>query len=135
MQGLFVRLCCAAVVLSVASAAADEKAAFSALATMLDAGWGKTAEYRKPADAQAELALATGRTPQTLYPVAIVYIKQGRYADALTRIDELLALDASHLPGLKARAWLTAILKNHGESMVAAEKLSAAIPAEEAASV
>lgn len=137
MRGLFVPLCSAALVLSSAALlAADEKAVHSALARMLDAGWGKTAEYRKEGDAQAELALAAGgRIPQILYPVAVVYIKQGRYADALTQIDELLKYDASHLPGLRARAWLTAILKNYSQTMAAAEKLSAAMPAEEAASV
>lgn len=117
-----------------AGARGDEKAAYPELVKMFEAGWGSTGPFRTAADQQAAAAFrAGGRGPRLLYAVAVVHIKQGRYADAQKLIDEVLTADASHLPALRARVWLTAMLRNYGAAMVAAEKLAEKLPAEEGA--
>lgn len=114
-------------------ARADEKAGYPALTKMLEVGWGPSAQFRAAGDKQAEAALAAGgRSQKALYALAVVNIKQGRYADAQKSIDELLSGEAGHLPGLRARVWLAAILKNYDGAMAAAEKLAEMIPAADA---
>lgn len=109
---------------------ADEAAGNAALARMLEAGWGTNTSFRTAGNQQADAAFAAaGRLPPALYAVAVMYIKQGRYADAQKTIDELLAREESHLPGQRARVWLSVILKNYEVAMVAAEELAEAVPA------
>ncbi|HZL91091.1 MAG TPA: hypothetical protein VFB96_22180 [Pirellulaceae bacterium] len=131
MKGLFAGACAAgaALLLAVPCAAwGDAKAANPALAKMLEVGWGTSSQARAAGDEQARAALtAGGRSPQALYAIAVLLIKQGRYADAQKHIDELLKGESSHLPALRARVWLSAMLKNYGGTMVAAQDLADAI--------
>ena len=115
---------------------AEDKAAAEALAKMLEAGWGTTSQYRAAGGQQAQAALAaSGRSPEALYAVAVMFIKQGRYAEAQQSIEELLKRDAGHVPALRARVWLSTLLKDYGQAMDAAEKLSEAVGDEEAENV
>jgi DNA repair exonuclease SbcCD ATPase subunit len=114
-------------------AQADDAAAHAPLARMLEAGWGTNTSFRTAGNQQADAAFAAaGRSPQVLYAVAVMYIKQGRYAEAQKSIDELLAREASHLPGKRAKVWLSVILKDYGVALVAAEKLAADLPSGDA---
>jgi hypothetical protein len=136
MKGLIAGAFAAAVllVLAVPAARGDSKAANPALAKMLEVGWGTSSQARTAGDEQARSALAaSGRSPQALYAIAVLLIKQGRYADAQKLIDELLKTESSHLPALRARVWLSAVLKNYGGVMVAAEDLAEAIGDKESA--
>jgi hypothetical protein len=136
MKGLTIGACAcvAALVLVPCAARGDSKAAHPAIAKMLEVGWGTSSAARVAAEEQARVALAAGgRSPQALYAVAVVLIKQGRYADAQKLIDELLKAEASHLPALRARVWLSAVLKNYGGTMVAADDLAEAIGDKESA--
>ena len=116
---------CLILPLSAQFARADEAAANAALARMLEVGWGAGTSFRTAGNQQVTAAFdAAGRSPQALYAVAVMYVKQGRYAEAQKAIDELLAREAAHVPGQRARIWLSAILRNHSGAMVAAETLA-----------
>lgn len=112
---------------------ADEQQ--DALVKLLEVGWGKTPPIRVAGDLQAdELFEIAGRQPVPLYAYSLVLMKQGRYADAGKVLDEILKKETKNLEAWRAKAWLTAVLKNYGGSMAAAEKLSLLIPKTEAAS-
>jgi DNA repair exonuclease SbcCD ATPase subunit len=127
--------CALAVLLAVPCAArGDSKAAWPALTKMLEVGWGTSSQAKNAGDEQVRAALAaSGRAPQTLYAVAVVLIKQGRYAEAQKLIDEVVRADATHLPALRARVWLATMVKNYSATMLAAEDLADALPEKESA--
>ena len=135
MKGLFTAALAALATLPLTAqpAQADDAAAHAPLARMLEAGWGTNTSFRTAGNQQVEAVFAAaGRSPQVLYAVAVMYIKQGRYAEAQKSIDELLAREESHLPGQRAKVWLSVILKDYGVALVAAEKLAADLPSGEA---
>jgi hypothetical protein len=113
-------------------ALAEESEANAAIARLLDVGWGTSSQFRTAGDEQAQLVLrVAGRDGKSLYAAALVLIKQGRYSDALKLIDERLAKEGGDLAALRARVWLTTVLRNYSVAMVAAQKLAEALPEKE----
>jgi hypothetical protein len=131
LKGLITAALAACLILPLAQrASADEAAANAALAQMLDDGWGTNAAFRTAGNKQRDAAFAAaGYSPQALYAVAVMYIKQGRYAEAQKLIDEHLSRDDASLVGQRARVWLSAILKNYSGAMISAEQLATSLPA------
>jgi hypothetical protein len=112
---------------------AQEDKAAAHVARLLDVGWGTTTSFRTAADSQSEeLFSATGRQPSTLYAVALVQMKQRRYAEAGKLIDEILARDKDHLAAWRAKVWLLTVLKNYDAALAAADSLSQLLPKEAA---
>lgn len=110
----------------------DEPDGGAALAKLLEVGWGATPAFRAAADAQLdEVWKVAGRNPDSLYAATVVLIKQSRYAEAQTHLDELLKLDPKHQEGWRAKIWLSALLKNHASALASAEKFAALLPTEE----
>ncbi len=112
---------------------AQEDKAAPHVARLLNVGWGTTTSFRTAADAQSEaLFSAAGRRHSTLYPAALVLIKQRRHAEAIKLIDEILARNENDIPAWRAKVWLLTVLKNYEGAMVAADQLSKLLPKEEA---
>lgn len=113
------------------SAAANEAITKAGIVKMLEVGWSVTPSARAAADAQyIELQGTAAGDVRLLTASSLVLLQQRRYEEAGKRLDELLAQDPKNILGLRARCWLAATLKSYGGSMVLAEKLRAALPAE-----
>ena len=115
----------------VSTAAANDAMTKAGITRLLDVGWSVTPTARAAGDAQyLELATTAPGNVQVLTASSLVLLQQKRYEDAGKRLDELLTQDPKNQLGLRARCWLAAMSKNYGGSIVLAEKLRAALPAE-----
>jgi hypothetical protein len=114
-----------------ATAAANDAAIKAGIVRMMDVGWNVTPTARAAADAQyVELQATAAGDVRLLTASSLVLLQQRRYEEAGKRLDELLVQEPQSILGLRARCWLAAMLKSYGGSMVLAEKLRAALPAE-----
>jgi hypothetical protein len=107
------------------AAAADEAAVRAEIARLLEVGWGTTPKDRTATNEQyAKVKRLAGESPVALRASLVVLLQQRRYDEALQRTDELLDVDPADLTGLRAKVWLTALVKNYPAAMLAADKLS-----------
>jgi hypothetical protein len=107
------------------ASAADEAAVRAEIAKLLEVGWDATPNGRTEAKEQyAKVKRLAGDSPVALRASLVVLLQQRRYDEAIQRTDELLEADANDLTGLRAKVWLTALVKNYPAAMLAADKLS-----------
>lgn len=112
-------------------ALADDAALKAGISRILQDGWNVTPTARAAADAQYNELQSLGRGDSRLLTAsALVLMQQRRYDEAAKRLDELLAQDDDNLFALRAKCWLATTLKSYGSAIVVAEKLRAALPAE-----
>ena len=104
-------------------ASADEVPA--AVARLFEVGWSITLQARQAADAQHEIlqgiAPADSRASKAWW---LVLMQQRRFDEALKEIQRYLEREPGDLAALRARAWLTTVLKNYTVAFVAADELS-----------
>lgn len=112
------------VALAGASSALDAPAK-AAIARLLEVGWSASPQARTAADVQYDevLKVAAGDN-SALTASLLVLMQQRRYDDALKRADALLIKDETDLTALRAKIWITTLLKNYQAAMLAADQLS-----------
>ncbi len=119
------------IIVSGSIATANDAATKAAIVRLMEVGWSVTPTARAAADAQyIELQATAANDVRLLTASTLVLLQQRRYEDANKRLDELLIQDANNILALRAKCWLTATMKSYGGSMVIAEKLRVALPAE-----
>jgi hypothetical protein len=117
----------AAALVSLASqvALADEADTKRAIGRLIQVGWSTSAQARTAADAAfAEESPVIAGDLRALEAWTLILIQQRRYEDASKRVDQWLSKDADNLLALRARVWLSVILKNYPAAMLSAEKLA-----------
>lgn len=93
--------------------------------SLFEVGWSITPQARRAADAQFEaLPAAATRDPRTLKAWWLVLMYERRFDEALKQVDLYLVREEGDLSALRARAWLTTVLKNYQGALLAAERLS-----------
>lgn len=122
--------------LAAAAPEADELA--GAIGRLLEVGWSTSPKARAATDeADQALQRVAGDDLRALKAGWLVLLKQGRYDEALARLEAYLARAGNDLAALRARVWLHTLRKNYDAAAVAAEALSRALvdarPDEEAA--
>ena len=124
-------LCLAALLCVAAPALAiDDPAARSAIARLLEVGWATTPQARTAADVQYEqLAQLVPGDRTALTASMLVLMQQRRYDDAYKRANEILTKDPTDITALRARVWLTTILKNYPNALLTTDKLSEQVAA------
>src|SRR5688572_5392972 len=107
------------------SASALDAPAKAAIGKLLEVGWSASPQARTAADLQYDevLRVAAG-DKAALTASLLVLLQQRRYDEALKRADALLAKDETDLTALRAKAWITTLLKNYQAAMIAADQLS-----------
>jgi hypothetical protein len=106
--------------------AADERA--TAIGRLLEVGWSTSPKARAAADAAyEELQRVAGDDLRVLKAGWLVLFKQGRYEDALPRLEAYLARAGNDLEALRAKVWVHTLRKNYDAAAVAAETLSRAL--------
>jgi DNA repair exonuclease SbcCD ATPase subunit len=111
-------------------AAGADAAARDAIAKLLEVGWSVTPQARAAADEQYdELARVAPGDRRALAASLLVMLQQRRFDAALERAEALLAKDAADLTALRAKVWISTLLKNYEGAMLAADQLSRQIAA------
>lgn len=108
-------------------AQADEAALRRQLADYLTACWGTDDAAKMQADAKfAELEKIAGVDPRAFYGHGLVMLYQRRYDDSAKAFDQVARVDEEHLPALKARVWISLLVKKYGDALTAMEDLAKA---------
>jgi len=127
--GLFV--CCAGSSSFVANALADETEARDAIVKLLEVGWKTTPQARIATNAQyVEVLKIAPADPRATRAAALVLMQQRRYDDAPRQIDAILEREPADVAMWRAKAWVSTILKNYPQTLLAADKLSQLLPEE-----
>lgn len=109
-----------------AAPAADELSV--AIGRLLEVGWGTSPRARAEGDAAYELVQRLGREDaRALQAGWLVLLKQGRYEEALSRLEAHLERDPHEWQALRAKIWVHTLRKNYEAAAVAAETLSQAL--------
>lgn len=91
--------------------------------------WSTASEDRSEvAPYYEQLSAKSGGDARLRHARLLTAIKLRQYADAAKMADVLTAVDKPALDHLRARVWLSVLLKNYGQASVAMEKLLAALP-------
>ncbi|MGD0783803.1 MAG: hypothetical protein ABSA30_13185, partial [Candidatus Aminicenantales bacterium] len=100
---------------------------------LLEKGWPRTVDARVEAqrryDRLAPLAAAEPRIP---YAYALIEVRQYRYAEAISLLDQVIRADPGNLSARELRIWLGILLKDYGRAMVEMPQLAERLPAEKA---
>ena len=121
-------------VLPLPAAADDDPAARAAIARLLEVGWSTTPQPRAVVDEeQAHVARLAGGDRRALTASLLVLLQQRRYDDALKRAEMMLARDPADLVALRAKVWVSTLVKNYDAAMLAADQLSEQLAARPAA--
>jgi len=113
-----------------ASVLAAEEEPGTAIARLLDAGWGVTPQARAAADAQLpELADLADTNADASQAIWLVLMQERRFDEALRRLDEHLRRWPDDLFALRAKAWILTVLKNYPAALLAAERVSTSLAA------
>jgi predicted nucleic acid-binding Zn-ribbon protein len=106
--------------------AADELA--PAIGRLLEVGWSTSPKARQAADAAYEELRPVGEEDVRFLKAGwLVLCKQGRYEEALPRLEAYLARNSSDLWALRVKVWVHTLRKNYDAAAVAAEALSRAL--------
>jgi hypothetical protein len=92
---------------------------------LLSEGWDNKPESRRAADAIYEQFVDQNpANQQILYAYALAKMNHRQYAEAQELVDQYLASEPNDLSALRARAWLSMLLRDHARSLAQLDKLS-----------
>jgi hypothetical protein len=105
----------------------------AAIAKLLEVGWSPAPPARVAADVQYdEVQRVAAGDKSALTASLLVLMQQRRYDDALKRADALIAKDETDLTALRAKVWISTLLKNYQAAMLTADQLSKQLEAKPA---
>jgi hypothetical protein len=114
--------------------AADDTRLSGAVQALFEAGWDGSYQSRSAADKQFQaVEQLASADPRAMYAYALVQIKQRRYSEAEKLISEILSSQPENIHALKARIWLSMMLKKYSAALVDMNQMSQQLPADEPA--
>lgn len=101
------------------------------LTEIFDAAWKPSIRGLQMAQSQYdELVRQTPGDMRVKYAFALVLMKNRRYEDASKLLGDILAVDKSHLPARRAKAWINMLTKKYPAALVDLDHLSQQLPPE-----
>jgi hypothetical protein len=112
---------------SVVPAAAEEDAVRRKLTDFLTTCWETSDSAKELADTKfAALEKIAGVDPCAFYGHGLVMLYQRRYPESAKSLDQVVRVDAQHLPALRARVWLALLVKKYDDALAGMEELAKA---------
>jgi len=106
-------------------AAQDDAETRRAIRELLDVGWSKLPGARAAADAAyMDESVSIAGDLRGVKAWTLVLLQQGRYEEASKQVDQWLEREPNDWFALRARVWLSTLLKNYQAAMLSAEKLA-----------
>jgi hypothetical protein len=110
---------------SVLPARADEEALRQKLTDFLTTCWDTSDDAQLLADTKfAALEKIAGVDPRAFYGHGLVMLHQRRYAESAKSLDQVVRIDAEHLPAWQAKVWLALLLKKYDIALAGMEDLA-----------